>query len=71
MDPTAALAHMREHIANARQAEKDGKVEDELLELNALAEHFEGLDHWMVAGGFLPNQWGLTRHSEQMAAARS
>lgn len=57
MDPTAALAHIREHAEAAHAAEKAGDTEGEFLELSQLAEHFEGLDGWLTKGGFLPEQW--------------
>lgn len=54
MDPTAALASLRELIAYV-----DANPVSE--EHQQLADHLRELDDWLSRGGFLPHDWRKAR----------
>lgn len=55
MDPNEALKQIRAIVAQDNDAEMD---EDAFYRLKIL---FEGLDHWVSHGGFLPVDWDRKR----------
>ena len=61
MDPTQALAEIREIVVTASVL-SDVLAPDESLWqsdlLDDLVERFKTLDIWMSRGGFSPAQWG-------------
>ena len=68
MDPDEALgkardyAHIIQKIGDTNTAfltsEEISVLHDEMMEAaRSLAEHFEALDEWIVAGGFIPSGW--------------
>jgi hypothetical protein len=56
MDPDAALAQIRELIA-------DQQTHNELndTDTDRLVELIDSLDEWMTKGGFLPTEWSALR----------
>jgi hypothetical protein len=50
MDPDAALEELRRIAAFACN-------DPDSVDAGYLAELFEGLDKWIVGGGFLPRDW--------------
>lgn len=53
MDPTAALAELRDMVTDLQQ--------DRSVEVGRLIELHTGLDEWITSGGHLPEQWSTTR----------
>lgn len=53
MDPNEALRRIRRFVTNI--ATDVGYDDDDVTEL---AELVDGLDEWLVGGGFLPAAWG-------------
>jgi hypothetical protein len=51
MDPTIALARLRELLL-------DAKANEEINDPAEVITLFEGLDQWITQGGFAPAQWG-------------
>lgn len=51
MDPNATLDQIRALVANL------GSEDQITLEAQQLAEHFQAMDQWLTAGGFLPGDW--------------
>ena len=60
MDPTVALAEIREKIDAifARRGQQDIEENTELI---ALADQVRELDRWMSTGGFHPEPWRSLR----------
>lgn len=59
MDPNAALAEIRELLAqDRRQLDAGGLHRDDAA---TLMERLEALDEWLSKGGFLPADWGQHR----------
>jgi hypothetical protein len=56
MDPDAALAELREFVAEVKE-QRDYSVGELENLLSYFAEHFEALDNWLTNGGFLPADW--------------
>jgi hypothetical protein len=54
VDPEETLRLIREKVAEALA--ESGSKRDDLVD--ELAELFDGLDTWIVGGGFLPPSWG-------------
>lgn len=55
MDPDTALAILREAVA--RYADGKGSDAERSTALQTVLETFEGLDGWLMKGGFLPASW--------------
>jgi hypothetical protein len=56
MDPDAALAELREFVAEVKEQREYSVGELETF-LSSFAKHFEALDNWLKRGGFLPADW--------------
>lgn len=61
MDPNAALIEARKLVTELRAWQDGGEDPDEPGEYyriaSELAEAFDGLDGWIIKGGFLPKGW--------------
>jgi hypothetical protein len=57
MDPNAALDELRELARQLRDPQPE-QVLDDLEDVGRMVELFEGLDTWLLKGGFLPDAWG-------------
>lgn len=53
MDPDEALRQLREEAARILEAADN----EEEADATRMAELFQGLDEWVVRGGFLPKDW--------------
>jgi len=59
MDPDAALARIRELASGIITGADSLEMDDYDLSIDGqdLAEAFQGLDEWIMKGGFLPKDW--------------
>ena len=57
MDPNAALASLREALADAREAAEGDSNDAEIEAWQEVGERIDALDQWLSNGGFLPSAW--------------
>lgn len=56
MDPNAALSRMREISSEAKEP-----AADDAALLSELVDLVDGLDGWLLRGGYLPRDWATGR----------